>query len=286
MLARDYDVAASGRDYDVRKPDRLRDLIEKCSPDEVVHLASVTTLGESFGDPDETYRIIFWGTLNLLKALRASRFTGRMVFVGSSEVYGAFPVSDLPLTELQPLRPRSPYAVGKIAAEALCYQWSQTADFEIVAARPFNHIGPGQSERFAISEFARQVVLIKAGATEPVIRVGNIDTTRDFTDVRDVVSAYFLLLCRGNNGEVYNVCSGRELTVRSLIVRMCDLADVKVELRDDPGRFRSSEQQRNFGSNAKLAAATGWTLKYSIDQTLSDILADWEVRLRASGSTY
>lgn len=272
-------VVATGHEVDVRNPDQLRALIDGVNPDQVVYLAAITTLRESFENPRSTYDINFLGTLNLLMALRDGHFEGRMLFVSSSEVYGLLGEHDLPVTENRIPRPLSPYAVAKIAAEALCYQWSQTEKFEIVTARPFNHIGPGQSERFAIADFGRQVAAIKLGLSNPVIHAGDIDTTRDFTDVRDVVSAYRLLLEKGRSGETYNVCSGTERSIRSLIERMCVLAGVNVELRSDPVRLRLSEQRRVRGCNEKLVTDTGWVPHCSLDQTLSDTVDFWAQKL-------
>jgi len=272
-------VVAIGREVDIRNQKQLSILIEEVKPDQVVNLAAVTTLRESFENPRDTYDINFLGTLNLLMALRESHFVGRFLFVSSSEVYGLLSEHELPVSETRIPKPLSPYAVAKIAAEALCYQWSQTEKFEVVTARPFNHIGPGQSERFAIADFGRQIASIKQGRSEPLINVGDIDTTRDFTDVRDVVSAYRLLLENGRTGETYNVCSGTERTIRSLIEQMCVLAGVTVELRTDPARFRLSEQRRVRGSNDKLVADTGWASNYALDQTLSDILDFWAQKL-------
>lgn len=266
------DVTAFGRDHDVRDPDALLRAVRSAKPDEVIYLAAITTLRESFDDPRETFDVNFGGVLNLLLALRDNGFRGRMLFVSSSEVYGLLTETDLPVSERHHTRPRSPYAAAKIAAEALCYQWSQTDEFDVVVARPFNHIGPGQSERFAIAEFASQLARISLGLAEPVLHVGDVDTTRDFTDVRDVVSAYLGLLEHGRNGEIYNVCSGAEQSIRSLIMRMCELAGLQVALRNDPRRGRSADQRRVFGTNAKLIADTGWQQQYPIDRTLSDIL--------------
>jgi len=274
-----YFCVGTGQELDVRNTERLKDFILSERPDYVVHLAAITTVGESFSNPQETYNINFGGTLNVLTALREARFKGRMLYVGSSDVYGSISEFELPVSEDRPLRPRSPYAVSKVAAEALCYQWSQTENFEIICARPFNHIGPGQSERFAIADFARQISAIRLGLSEPIIHVGDIDTTRDFTDVRDVIDAYFLLLECGCNGEIYNVCSGIERSMRSLIKRTCELAEVRVELRTDVARFRPSEQRRVRGCNTKLVAHTGWQPKYSLDQTLSEILSFWDRKL-------
>lgn len=274
-----HSVVATGRDVDVRNHDQLRDLIAGAQADQVVYLAAVTTLSESFEDPRATYDINFLGALNLLMTLRECNFSGRMVFVSSSEVYGLLGAHELPVAEARIPKPLSPYAVAKVAAEALCYQWSQAEKFEIIIARPFNHIGPGQSERFAIADFGRQVAAIKLGLSSPVIYVGDIDTTRDFTDVRDIASAYQRLLEHGRSGEVYNVCSGVERSIRSLVERMCDLAGVTVELRADPARMRASEQRRVRGSNEKLVMDTAWTPYFSIDRTLSDIVAFWMKKL-------
>lgn len=276
-------VVATGREVDVRNLDQLRALIASVQPDQVVHLAAVTTLQESFENPRATYDINFLGALNLLTALRECEFAGRMLFVSSSEVYGLLGVHELPVDESRVPKPLSPYAVAKVAAEALCYQWSQTERFEIVTARPFNHIGPGQSERFAIADFGRQVAAIKLGMSDPVIHVGDIDTTRDFTDVRDIVSAYLLMLEQGRSGETYNVCSGIERSIRSLVERMCVLADVNVELRADPARLRPSEQRRVCGSKEKLVLDTDWGPHRSVDQTLSDIVELWIKKLSGRG---
>jgi GDP-4-dehydro-6-deoxy-D-mannose reductase len=276
-----FAVACTGRDVDVRDLNQLHALVTSVQPDLVVHLAAVTTLRESFANPQDTYDINFLGTLNVLMALRKSNFAGRMLFVSSSEVYGLLAESDLPVTEARLPMPLSPYAVAKIAAEALCYQWSQAEEFDIVIARPFNHIGPGQSERFAISDFGKQIASIKLGLAAPVMHVGDIDTTRDFTDARDIVAAYHLLLQQGGNGETYNVCSGAERTIRSLIERMCQLGGVVVELRTDSARVRSSEQRRVRGCNQKLSDATGWKPAHTMDQTLTDIVDYWVQQLNA-----
>lgn len=280
----DYSIEVAGRNVDVRDPEQLQALIRRVKPDDVVHLAAITTLRESFADPRATYDINFLGTLNVLMALRDSNFSGRMLFVSSSEVYGLLSEQELPVNESRLPQPLSPYAVAKIAAEALCYQWSKTETFKIVTARPFNHIGPGQSERFAIADFGRQVAMVKLGLEPPVIRVGDIDTTRDFTDVRDIVTAYGKLLDLGGNGEIYNVCSGTERSIRSLLERMCQLAGVSVEIHTDSARFRQSEQRRVCGDNRKLVNATGWSPAFSMDQTLSDIVADWVERLTKHAS--
>ncbi len=274
-----YAVGVHGDSVDVRNPGEMQRLIFRERPDAVVHLAAISSVPESFKNPHQTFEINFTGTLNVLMALRSSGFRGRMLYIGSGDVYGLLADEDLPVTEERRLKPKNPYAVSKVAAEALCYQWSQTADFQIVMARPFNHIGPGQSERFALSDFAKQIVEIKIGRHNSTLRVGDIDVTRDFTDVRDVVKAYGLLLERGKNGEVYNVCSGKERSVRSLLSRLIDIAGVDARIEQDRNRLRPSEQRRVFGSFEKLRRDTGWLPDIPIEQTLHDILDDWRMKL-------
>src|SRR4051812_7331317 len=193
-MARIAPLEINGKFVDLLDAQGVQAAVAATRPDAVVHLAAQSFVPESLRDPLQTYRVNFIGTHNLLSALKATGFSGRVLYVSSAEVYGAVPDSELPVGENHPLKPLNPYSVSKIAAEALCYQWSHTEQFEVVVARPFNHIGPGQSERFAISDFAKQIVEIKRGHKEPIFHVGDIDVMRDFTDVRDVIRAYIALL--------------------------------------------------------------------------------------------
>ena len=267
---------AAGDIVDVcNKPALLASLANNL-PGTVLHLAALSFVPDSFKAPEKTYEVNFLGTLRLLEALAESGFRGRFLFVGTGDAYGLVPVEAQPIREEQPLRPRNPYAVSKVAAEALCHQWSQTGPFEVVMARPFNHIGAGQAATFAISDFARQIAEISAGLRPPVLEVGNIDVTRDFTDVRDVLRAYELLLSKGRNGEVYNVCSGVERSVRSLLERLLALAGVEAEIQNDPTRFRPSDQPRVCGDHAKLSKDTGWQPELSMDETLLNLYRYWK----------
>jgi GDP-4-dehydro-6-deoxy-D-mannose reductase len=271
-----YSIIATGRNEDIRDAVKIKDLVRSATPDIVINLAAITTVRESFERQYDNYNIGLFGTLNLFMALKDIGFQGRMLQVGSSEVYG-FPTPDqLPISESEPLRPMSPYAVNKIAIEALCYQWSQTEQFEIVTTRSFTHIGPGQSDRFAISNFARQIAEIKQRNLEPVIHVGDLSATRDFTDVRDVVSAYDLLLQKGRNGDIYNVCSNQEVSTQWMLEKLIEISGVKVKVVQDTTRLRASEQRRVCGSNEKLVKDTGWHQSISVDTSLSDILSYWE----------
>lgn len=261
---------------DIRDKTGLCNALRNCRPDAVLHLAALSFVPDSFKSPEATFEVNFLGTLRLLEALAETGFSGRFLFVGTGDAYGVVSAEALPIEEDFPLRPRNPYAVSKAAAEALCFQWSQTGPFEVIMARPFNHIGAGQARSFAISDFARQIAEIAAGRQAPVLNTGDIDVTRDFTDVVDVLHAYDLLLRKGHNGGVYNVCSGVERSVRSLIERLLELSGVKAEIVKEPSRFRPSEQPRVCGSHEKLSQHTGWQPEIPIDKTLLNLYRYWE----------
>jgi GDP-4-dehydro-6-deoxy-D-mannose reductase len=264
---------------DIRSPD-LGECVRRLAPDAVVHLAAMSNVDESFRDPDACFDVNFRGTLNLLRALRAAHFQGRMIHVGSGDCYGTLPDACLPVDESTPLRPRSPYAVSKTAAEALCYQWSQTDALDVVIARPFNHLGPGQDARFAVASFCRQVARIQQRLAPPVLSVGNLDVTRDFTDVRDVLRAYFALLERGRTGEAYNVASGRETPLRAVIDLLLDIAGVEATIKSDPARQRPAEQRRVVANVAKVREHTGWSSGITLRETLTATLDYWKRRIR------
>jgi len=249
-------------------------------PDAVIHLAGQTFVPEAFRDPARTLHINLLGTLNLLQALKARGFTGTFLYVSSGDVYGQVSEDRLPITELQPPAPRNPYAVSKLSAELLSLQWGMSEGWPVLVARPFNHIGPGQKDSFVIASAARQISRIKLGLQAPRLQVGDIDVTRDFLDVGDVISAYLSLLEKGAPGQVYNICSGREQSIRSLIEQLGDIAQVDVQLIQDPARLRRAEQRRVCGSPAKLQQATGWTPETTTQQSLRAILSDWEIRVR------
>lgn len=275
-----YKVIATNRSADIRNSVKIRKLIKSISPDIVVNFASITTVRESLQDPLDTYRIGFLGTLNLLEALKESGFKGRMLNISSSEIYGFPPSNLLPVNEEASLRPMSPYSVSKVATEALCFQWSQTEDFKIVTARPFTHIGPGQSDRFAISNFAKQLAQISLGKRDPVMIVGNLHATRDITDVRDVVSAYGMLLERGCNGKAYNICSGIEISINTILNELIELSELKVKIELDDSLLRNFEQKRIYGTYEKIYRETNWKPIIPLRQTLLDTLSYWVDKLK------
>jgi GDP-4-dehydro-6-deoxy-D-mannose reductase len=259
-------------EVDLRDSKRVHSAIAALTPEAVLHLAAQSSVALSFQDPASVFGVNFLGTLNLLQALSETKFHGVFLYVGSADVYGRTEEVDLPTRETQPLRPRSPYAVSKVAAEALCYQWSQTQNFRVVLTRPFNQIGPGQDRRFAIADFAHQIVEIRSGRRAPLIVTGDLDVTRDFTDVRDTVCAYQMLLENGQNGEIYNICSGQERSLRSLANKLLQIAGVNAELQTDSARLRPAEQRRMFGDPAKIRDLLGWSPEIPLTTTLTDIL--------------
>ncbi len=272
QLSDRYEPVLSGRADDIRDAARVRALVASAKPELVVNLASLTTVRETFADPKATYDIALFGLLNLLEALKIEGFRGKLLQVSSSELYG-FPAPDqLPLTEATPLSPLSPYSVAKVAAEALCHQWNHAEAMQILIARPFTHIGPGQSVRFSVANFARQVAEIMRGRREPVMQVGQLATTRDLTDVRDVARAYDAILHRGSRNTIYNVCSGIETPMRSVLDELIILSGRTIEVAEDHGLIRKAEQQRLLGSYARLKKDTGWRPEIPLKTTLSDTL--------------
>jgi len=263
---------------DIRDPS-LASSLRTLVPGAVIHLAASTNVDESFRDPDACFDVNYHGTLNLLRALRETSFSGRLLYVSSGDCYGTLSDSMLPVNETTPLRPRNPYAVSKVATEALCYQWSQTEDLDVVIARPFNHIGPGQDVRFVVPSLCRQIARIKNKRAAAVLRAGNIDVTRDFSGVRDVLRAYFCLLVDGAPAEAYNVASGRETRLRDLIDELLAIAGIDATVEVDAARVRASEQRRVVADVSKITRDTDWRPQASLHETLKATLEYWYGRV-------
>ena len=279
-LSRSGDAVAAP-EVDVTDGAALRDAVLAAAPDAIYHLAAITNVGESWGAPQRTLEVNAMGTLNLLEAARALPQPPTVLLVCSAEVYGRVGPEELPLTEESPLRPVSPYAASKVAAEFLGLQEFLAHQLPVVRVRAFNHIGPGQAPTFVVSSLAHQIAEVErlgGGA----VKVGNLSPQRDFTDVRDVVRAYRLLVERGSAGDVYNVCSGQAVAVEEVARRLIALAHADLHLEVDPARVRDVETPVLLGSRAKLVAATGWVPEYALDQTLADVLDAWRHELAAS----
>ncbi|HTZ54273.1 MAG TPA: GDP-mannose 4,6-dehydratase [Candidatus Acidoferrum sp.] len=252
----------------------LRAALEVGRPHVVFHLAAATFVPDSLVAPMATYVTNVRGTANVAQALREYMSdTGaqvRLFFTSSAEVYGVQPPQAFPLRESVAPSPANPYAASKAAAEMLLLGESHSFGLDVVIARAFNHIGPGQSDRFVVANFAAQLAQIAAGAP-PQLYVGNLDAKRDFLDVRDVVRAYVALASDGGSGEIYNVCSGEARSIRDVLRELIIAAHVPVEVRDDPARQRPSDVPLSLGDPAKLRAATGWTPRIPFSASIRDI---------------
>ena len=257
-------------------------VIEEVRPDRIIHLAGQSSVHRSWEDPAATLHANVHGLLSVLEALRRRSLTPRVLVVGSAEEYGAVQIEKLPAGEKTPLQPASPYAVSKVAQAFLARQYFLSHGIPVVCTRTFHHTGPGRGEVFAESSFARQIAEIEAGRQPPVLSVGNLDAVRDFTDVRDVVRAYWLLLDKGRAGETYNVCSGRGIAIGDVLQELLDVSGRAIEVRRDPDRMRPSDIPAIIGDPKKLGKATGWTPEIPLRQTLSDLLDHWRRRARVT----
>ena len=255
--------------------------VRAARPERVVHLAGQSSVQHSWTDPGATLRTNVLGLVNLVEALLQHRLAPRLLVVGSADEYGLVDAADLPICEEQPLRPRSPYAVSKAAQGLLAREYAGQAGLFVVCTRTFPHTGPRRGEAFAESSFARQLAEIELSRREPVLHVGNLDAVRDFSDVRDVVRAYWGLLERGVSGQAYNVCSGSGVRIRDLLQRLIELSGLRVEVRVDPERLRPADIPALVGDPARLRQATGWQPRHPLDQTLRDLLQYWRERVRA-----
>ncbi len=266
-------TVGSDPEVDVTDAVQLSADLRAASPDVVYHLAALTHVGRSWTEPAETFRVNAMGTLNLLEAAARCDVPPVVILVSSAEVYG--PTNDTePLDENAQLRPVTPYAVSKVAAEYLGLQAFLGRGLRVIRARPFNHVGPGQSDDFVVSALARRMVEAELRGSGAV-QVGNLAASRDFTDVRDVVRAYRLLALNGVAGEPYNVCSGHAVTIASLAEKMAGLLSYQVTLVEDPALFRPVEVPVVVGNASKLMEVTGWKPVIPLATTLLDVLGYW-----------
>jgi GDP-4-dehydro-6-deoxy-D-mannose reductase len=261
----------------------LTDLVGRKKPEAIYHLAAQSNPQASLADPQGTWSANLLGTLNLLEAVKAAKLTPlpRIVLVGTGVSYGNPAPEFLPVTEACPVRPNNPYAASKAAVDLLGVQNFLTDGLPVLMARPFNHSGPGQADLYALSSFAKQVAEIEAGRRAR-IEVGNLNVVRDFTDVRDIVRAYRLLVERGRAGEIYNIGSTRDVSLAAMLEVLRGLARTPIEVHVDPARLRPVDQPRLLADASKLKADTGWEPRYSIEQTLADMLNWWRERLAAT----
>jgi GDP-4-dehydro-6-deoxy-D-mannose reductase len=257
----------------------VRKALEICKPDAIYHLAAQSFVPSSWVAPLQTLHDNVAGQANLFEAVRSLGLDPAIQIACSSEEYGLVLPDEVPIRETNPLRPLSPYAVSKVTQDFLAYQYFMSYGIRAVRTRGFNHTGPRRGEVFVTSNFSKQVASIEAGIQEPVIRVGNLDAVRDFTDVRDMVRGYVLAAEKGKPGEVYNLASGRAITIRALLDKLISMAKVEVRVETDPARLRPSDVEVLIGDASKFHADTGWEAKIPFDQTLTDLLNYWRERI-------
>lgn len=255
----------------------LERMVWKERPEVVFHLAGQADVGLSWDDPLGTLRANAEGTMNVLAAARTAR-VNRVITVTSADVYGLVTLGDLPVTEGAPMRPVSPYAASKAAADLLAQQAHLGHGQDVVRARAFNHLGRRQSERFVCPALAARIVANELSGNE-VVRVGNLEARRDFTDVRDVVRAYRMLATDGRAGVAYNVCSGRTVTIAEVAERLLKMASHSMRLEVDPALSRPVDVPELRGDPSLLRETTGWMPEHNLDETLSEVLNDWRGRL-------
>lgn len=267
-------------EVDLKDDDHVRTLIQEYRPDHIYHLAAQAFVPRSFEDPWETLENNILAQLNVIRACMDVGIKPRMLIIGSAEIYGAVQPEDLPLAEDADLRPTSPYSVSKIAQDMLGLQYHLSHAFPIVRVRAFNHIGPGQNQRFVAPDFATQIARIEAGEIPPVMAVGDLSAQRDFTDVRDIVRAYRMLMEHGTPGVAYNVCSGTARSIQSLLDTLVAASNTSIAVEVDPDRLRPATIPVLMGDYTRIRNATGWQPRISFEQTLQDVLDDCRMRIR------
>ncbi len=264
---------------DLRDAAAVHGVLAEVRPDYIFHLAAQSFVPASWRAPSDTLTTNIIGQTNLFEAVRMLELDPVIQIAGSSEEYGLVLPDEVPIKETNPLRPLSPYAVSKVGQDLLAYQYFKSYGLKTIRTRGFNHTGPRRGEVFVTSNFAKQIASIEAGLQEPVIRVGNLDAQRDFTDVRDMVRAYWLAVTKAKPGEVYNVASGKAVTIGELLDQLLALSETKVEVQVDPERLRPSDVEILLGDFSKFKADTGWEPLIPLEQTLRDTLDFWRQKL-------
>lgn len=257
---------------DVTDESSVRLAVRRSAPQRVYHLAGQASVGRSFADPMGTWDVNATGTLRLMQALQVEGVRrARVLVVSSAEVYGAVPEDQQPIREDRMLYPISPYGASKAGAEAVALQAAAAGEFEVVIARSYNHAGPGQDERFLLPNIGQQLRRIRSGEDRAELRVGNLEPHRDFTDVRDVARAYVVLAERGENGGVYNVCSGEARSLREIVEELVRLSGTGARIVVDPERVRPTDMRLLVGDPTRLLGL-GWAPEIPLEQTLRDLL--------------
>jgi GDP-4-dehydro-6-deoxy-D-mannose reductase len=262
-------------DCDITDLDQFTRTVEETSPDLIYHLAALSSVGESFSHPLETFDVNIRGTFYLLEILRKLKKSIRVLVVGSSDVYGKVSSRQIPISEDVPLLPKSPYGMSKAVCDLLAHRYFESHGVDVIRARAFNHTGPRQRKGFVIPDFASQIAQIEKGSLDQPMRVGDLSAQRDLTDVRDTVKAYLSLMLKGKAGESYNICSQRAYTMEDMLNILLKLSRKDIEPEVDRALHRPAEIPVLLGDNSKLRKTTGWKPEITIEKTLQDTLDYW-----------
>ncbi len=266
-------------DADILDSHSLYATISRIKPDYIFHLAAQSYVPTSWVSPSVTLEANIVGSANIFEAVKQTGIDPVIQIACSSEEYGLVHPDELPIKETNPLRPLSPYAVSKLAMDYLGYQYFQSYKVRIVRTRGFNHTGPRRGDTFAESTFAKQIALIEKGKQEPVIHVGNLEASRDYTDVRDMVKGYLLSVEKCDPGDVYNICTGSAIKIGDMLKLLLSFSKVKVDIKEDPARMRPSDVPVLLGDNSKFVAKTGWKPEIPFEKTMEDLLNYWRERV-------
>jgi GDP-4-dehydro-6-deoxy-D-mannose reductase len=264
---------------DIKDVISLKKALADIKPDRIFHLAAQSFVPASWRLPAETFAINAIGQINLFEALLSLKLNPKIHIAGSSEEYGHVFPNEVPMKETNPLRPLSPYAVSKVAQDLLAYQYFKSYGMKTVRTRGFNHTGPRRGDVFVTSNFAKQIAEIEKRKKEPVIHVGNLEAKRDFTDVRDIVRAYWLAAEKGEDGEVYNVGTGKAMAMKEMLDILLSLSKAKVKIKVDPERLRPSDVPILQSDCSKFVRLTGWKPQIPLEQTFKDLLNYWRERV-------
>lgn len=266
---------------DLNTPTAIENIIKNIRPERIFHLAAQGFVPKSWSDPIGTFRINVLGTLHLLDSVKKYCPFAKMLIICSSDEYGIVNSTE-PITETVPLNPQNPYAVTKTCIDFLSHQLAQYNNLHVIRVRPFPHIGPRQSASFVVSDFSKQIASIEKGIQKPIIKVGNLQSKRDFTDVRDMVKAYWLAIEKGQKEEVYNISSGKSYLIDEILKKLLSLTKTKIEIQQDPNKFRIKDESFKSGNNQKFRNQTGWKPEIPIEVTLRETLDYWRTQLDVS----
>lgn len=276
----DFETKLHLHECELRDPHAVNRMIREIQPQRIYHMAAQSNVAASWSSPHDTILNNITAQLNLFEAVRYLNFSDVRIHVaGSSEEYGMVHQNELPVKETNPLRPLSPYAVSKVTQDTLAYQYFHSYGLHIVRTRAFNQIGPKQGEVFAASNFAKQIAQIELNQRESVIKVGNVEARRDFTDIRDVVRAYVLALEKCEPGSVYNIGSGKAYSIKKILDTLIGLSSLLIHVEKDPSRIRPSEVPTLVCDCSKFTVKTGWKPRISFEQSLFDLLEYWRFKL-------